>query len=139
MNPITLEFTISGNQEDPKGNPIGYHRTTQGSYWNEGSRRYKSWKDYVVKAYAGKYADMITAARNWDGKPISLEKNQKAYLHTYSYFANNARPDPDNVQKGIADALFVNDKNVSGSYDFEISKEKIGKVMVRIVIVQLAV
>lgn len=34
------------------------------------------------------------------------------------YYANDVRPDANNVQKGIADALFVNDKNVAESYDF---------------------
>lgn len=55
-------------------------------------------------------------------KPIELGK-AKTYLHTMIYFANEARPDPDNVQKGIANALFQNDKNVAGSYDFAIDKQ----------------
>ena len=111
-----MKFVIYGNQENRKGNPIGYHRTTQGSYWNEGSRRYKAWKDYVVAAY-----DRAANAATISGKPIV--SREKSYLHTMIYYANNARPDPDNVQKGVADALFENDKNVAGSYDFAIDKD----------------
>lgn len=40
-----------------------------------------------------------------------------------TYFANDSRSDPDNVQKGVADALFKNDKYVAGSYDFAFDKE----------------
>jgi len=113
-----MKFIIYGNQENPKGNPIGYHRTTQGSYWNPGSKRYKAWKDHVTKSFG----DTFEILRDGPGKPITLKKDEKVYLNTMIYYANNARPDPDNVQKGIADALFVNDKNVAGSYDFAIDK-----------------
>lgn len=122
-----MKFTVYGNQENPKGNPIGYHRTTQGSYWNEGSRRYKAWKDFVVAAF-----DRSTGSATLSGKPLKMR--EKVYLRTMIYFANNARPDPDNVQKGIADALFENDKNVAGSYDFAVDKDR-PRVEVEIVLV----
>lgn len=134
MNPQIIEFVVEGNQEDPTGNPIGYHRTTQGSYWNEGSKRYAAWKYYVVKIYSMNFESSLSMKAQLAGKPIELKKGQKAYLHTYTHYANNARPDPDNVQKGIADALFIDDKNVAGSYDFEISKERKGKVLIKIII-----
>lgn len=113
-----MKFIIYGNQESKKGNPIGYHRTTQGSYWNAGSKRYNAWKAHVVASFI----DGTKEASFGTGKPINLGKS-KAYLHTMIYYANQARPDPDNVQKGIADALFVNDKNVAGSYDFTEDKK----------------
>lgn len=114
-----MQFTIYGNQENLKGNPIGYHRTTQGSVWNAGSRRYNAWKQHVAAAFIDGTGQMPFGT----GKPINLGK-AKAYLHTIIYYANDVRPDPDNVQKGIADALFVNDKNVAGSYDFAHDKAK---------------
>lgn len=117
-----MKFTVYGNQENPKGNPIGYHRTTQGSYWNKGSKRYNAWKEYVTACYERSVPSQVRLAASLGQKPIDLGKG-KAYLHTMIYYANNTRPDPDNVQKGIADALFVNDKNVAGSYDFTLDKE----------------
>jgi Holliday junction resolvase RusA-like endonuclease len=113
-----VKFTIYGNQENPKGNPIGYHRTTQGSFWNKGSKRYYEWKHHVVNAYLEETKTQLGKSE----KPINLGV-AKAYLHTMIYYATNARPDPDNVQKGIADALFVNDKSVAGSYDFAMDKK----------------
>jgi len=113
-----VKFTIYGNQEDIKGNPLGYHRTTQGSYWNPSSRRYYAWKQHVIDAYCE-----ATGVQCLEGeKPIISSKN-KIYLNTMTYFANDSRSDPDNVQKGVADALFKNDKYVAGSYDFAFDKE----------------
>lgn len=117
-----MKFVIYGNQEDPQGNPIGYHRTTQGSYWNAGSKRYKAWKDYVAACYERSMPSQRRSTASINQKPIASK--EKHYLRTMIYFANNARPDPDNVQKGIADALFQNDKNVAGSYDFAFDKER---------------
>ena len=113
-----MKFVIYGNQENIKGNPLGYHRTTQGSYWNDASKRYHQWKNYVADAYC-----TAVGIRYWQNeKPIVSNKN-KVYLHTKIFFANDSRSDPDNVQKGIADALFKNDKYVVGSYDFHFDKE----------------
>jgi hypothetical protein len=39
------------------------------------------------------------------------------------FFKNNRRPDPENVRKGIVDAIFRDDKNVIGAYDFEFDRE----------------
>lgn len=119
---MTIRFSIKGNQEDKLGNPIPYHRTTQGSYWNDASRRYKAWKDYVVKASGIKSL----------GKPIEIPKGTKAYMHLKIYFANNKHSDSDNIFKGIADALFVNDKKLAGSFDFDTAKE--GRVDVEIIL-----
>jgi len=112
-----VKFTIYGNQENINGNPIGYHRTTQGSYWNKSSKRYYAWKQHVVAAYV-----KATGVECGTDKPVAKSKD-KIYLHTKIYFANNTRSDPDNVQKGIADALFQDDKYVAGSYDFFMDKE----------------
>jgi len=113
-----VKFTIYGNQENPKGNPLGYHRTTQGSYWNESSKRYYNWKIYVAEAYC----EATSVQCHMGEKPIKSGK-EKIYLHTKIFFANDSRSDPDNVQKGIADSLFKNDKYVVGSYVFGFDKE----------------
>ncbi len=124
---MTITFTIQGNQNNPKGNPLGYHRTTQRGKWNPASLRYYAWMRYVQKTYI----DASGESKNYLLKPIELG-TRKAYLNTMIYYASDHRPDPDNVQKGIADALFVNDKNVAGTYDFELASDKVGKVLVTI-------
>lgn len=80
--------------------------------------RYSEWKNHVVAAYID--AGGIVNAVGY--KPLSTGK-AKHFLKTMSYFANDKRPDPDNVQKGIADAIFQDDKYVAGSYDFDFDKE----------------
>lgn len=132
---MTITFTIQGNQENPIGNPLGYHRTTQRGKYGKANVRYYKWLMHVrsafIKANAQKGNEMIPLSKK--DKPIE-SGSSKVYLHTKIYFHNNSRSDPDNVQKGIADALFVNDKNVAGSYDFELAEDKAGKVLVTIII-----
>ena len=35
------------------------------------------------------------------------------------YFRSGIRPDAENVHKLISDSLFLNDKNLSGAFDFD--------------------
>ena len=142
---MLIEFLIQGNQENPKGNPIPYHRATQGSYWNAGNRRYHAWKDYVVEnfnrvakvfGYPVVLMDkvqidkMIRTGR--PPKPINLEK-KSARMDICIEWANGAHADGDNVFKGILDALFVNDKGVAaGSFESKKAEDGIGKVFIKI-------
>lgn len=113
----TYKFTIYGNQEDIAGNPIPYFRQTQRSArFNKNAIRYHHWKDYVRAAF-NEAVDSFTVSQN-----ILLEVPVKAYLHTRIYFANKKHADSDNIQKGIKDALFSNDKMVAGTYDFDYDK-----------------
>lgn len=114
----TYKFTIYGNQEDVKGNPIPYFRQTQRSArFNKNAIRYHHWKDYVRTAF-NEAVGSFTVSQN-----ILLEVPVKAYLHTKIYYANKKHADSDNVQKGIKDALFSNDKMVAGTYDFDYDKD----------------
>lgn len=123
-------FIISGNQENPDGNPIPYHRTTRGSYWNEGSKRYAAWKEYVVAASGLEY--QFNRKKMKMENPIVIPLGYKATMGLKMFFANESHADPDNIYKGIADALFFNDKKLSGSTDFDMANDKKGRVYVRI-------
>ncbi len=35
------------------------------------------------------------------------------------YFHSGVRPDAENVRKLISDSLFLNDKNLNGTFDFD--------------------
>ena len=122
-----MKFTIYGNQENVKGNPIPYHRTTQGSKWSEAHRRYESWKGYVVNSfllsngaiYCWAACENLASCR----KPLTSKKGEKWRIDIVIYFANERRGDCVNIMKGIEDALFHDDKYVTGSYDFFYDKE----------------
>lgn len=62
--------------------------------------------------------------------PLTTSRNNPARMDIQIEFASDVRPDPDNVFKGIADALFENDKYLSGSFDYSYAKE--GRVLVKI-------
>jgi Holliday junction resolvase RusA-like endonuclease len=137
-----LTFTIKGNQLDTKGNPLPYLRTTQGSQWTDKAVKYQEWKMYVVAQFIDALDAMTREERMGykefvyiaTGKPIIATKG-KIYVNLKIEWKNDTsvRGDCDNIFKGIADALFVNDKYVAGSFDYETSKTNSGKVDVEII------
>lgn len=119
-----IQFILTGNQEDMVGNPIPYHRTTQRSYWNKGSRRYQSWKTFVRQQYW-----LQTKKRISDDKPF--DKSFCGRLEITIEFRGENHADPDNIVKGIADALFENDKHVDVATKHACNAKK-GKVIINI-------
>lgn len=118
-----------GNQEFALGNPLGYHRTTQQSKWNDASQRYEAWKSYVQ----GCYNDAGLPFENpIEEKPLTTSAENPMRMDIEIEFSSDGRrPDPDNVFKGIADALFKNDKHLmAGSFVSKISPDKVGSVKV---------
>lgn len=103
------------------GNPVPYKRMTQGQvklmripYHKlrlasvkvvDGIKRYLDYKD-IVRYSAIK-------------EKFERAPKEKVYLHVMIYFKNKAHGDPENVRKGIQDALFEQDKYVAGSVDFD--------------------
>ena len=125
-------FEVIGNQEDPKGNPLGYFRMTQGTKWSTAAQKYLKWKSHVVKAFnkAGyQHHNPLNFA------PVSLQNDETAKVVLDIIFTNNVRADCDNVHKGILDSLFVNDKQVmEGAYTGKIDISSVGKVSVEITV-----
>lgn len=132
----TIEFSIYGNQENPDGNPIPYTRVTQGSTWSDKAQRYEKWKSYVVVASGLDYVMDTNKMKML--KPIEVPKGYKVWMTVMSTFMNETHPDSDNVFKGIADALFQNDKKVAGLHDFDVVKGGRGRVDVSIHIMPLS-
>lgn len=90
-------FTILGNHEDPKGNPIGYVRMTAGGKrFKPRALRYHAWQDYV-------WVSLLKCEEH----PPYFEAGQKVFVDCYIEFKNDddRHPDCGNVAKGIADAL----------------------------------
>lgn len=67
-------------------------------------RRYLEWKDWV---------NGHTFKMNFPRSP-----KIKVFLNVVVFFKNKAHADPENIRKGIQDAIFENDKMVAGSVDF---------------------
>lgn len=132
-----LYFKIKGNQEDPDGNAVPYFRTTQGSQWKKGAKRYHAWKDFV----RAQVIDVLAAMKSLDreqwselidfrgNKPIKAT-DKKVWMKIYIIWKNKTHADSDNVFKGIADALFMNDKYLVGEFDYEYGES--GSVSVEI-------
>ena len=112
---MTLSFVINGNHENINGNPLPYFRTTQQSAFSNGNLRYASWLEYVRRSFertAGPgYLKILREAGKLDRHPIT-DKKIKGNVAATIYFAGENHGDPDNVVKGILDALFTNDKHI---------------------------
>lgn len=133
----TITFTIYGNPKKKNGNPMPYTRTTQGSKFSKKALEYSAWKGHVVASYLDHIDGMKKIDRADFGdahdliqrKPIKATKN-KMHMSIHSTFVDDTHGDSDNVFKGIADALFQNDKYLEGSFTFE--RGDVGKVEVTI-------
>lgn len=131
-----ISFIIRGNQEKPDGNPIPYCRITAASKFRKDSMRYYKWKEFVcaefiTATFGTNFAGILEAIRVKNRqKPIELEKGQKAIMDLTIYWKDEKHGDPDNIFKGIADALFQDDKNLDGSFKSSVSGK--GSVYVKI-------
>lgn len=136
---MKLRFRIDGNQENPVGNPIPYLRVTQKMLWLPASHRYMNWKSHVQAAYLKAIKDFRGLISEEDLKildapletPIDLG-NRAARMELHIFWKDEKRGDADNIFKGIADALFKNDKNVEGGFKNYKNPDKAGAVIVDI-------
>lgn len=91
---IPFRFNLAG--------PLhGYTAQSRGSYWNKRSREYHAWKDLV--RLAGREA----------GIPDEIPPEERWGIKTEIFWKGKARIDPENVQKGILDSLWKQDRRVS--------------------------
>lgn len=103
--------------------------------------KYNNWKGYVVANFIDAIDKMDKDEREkikshinfLNSKPIVATEN-KIYVKIYIEFKDKTHGDGDNIFKGICDALFMNDKYIAGEFDYEYSKDKIGKIDIEITI-----
>ena len=79
--------------------------------------RYAQWKTLLMTEFR-KQNGVIPALRG------------RYYVEVVATYKDKTHGDTDNVAKGVNDALFANDKYVSGSYDFKYGKS--GGIRVKI-------
>ena len=88
-------------------NPVPYKRTTQrAKFVSEDYKKYCTWKKLLATEFR-KQNGVIPALRG------------RYYVEVVATYKDKTHGDTDNVAKGVNDALFANDKYVSGSYDFK--------------------
>jgi hypothetical protein len=110
LNPYPVSFVIKGNHEDPNGNAVPYERMTQRSKRTDSrALRYQAWKVYMLQCFT---------EQTRHGFPC--EPNGGYRLDVKCYFVGEGHADPENVRKGIQDAMFpYGDKHVTGKVEME--------------------
>lgn len=116
------------------GDPVGKVKLTRGQQWTPAAQNYAGYKDAVQRAIQPVLIAAAIDLRETDQKklakgnrytkPISVEV--KSRLEVYCHFRDEHHPDPSNVLETIADAIFVNDKHICGSFDYDHDAEKVG-------------
>jgi hypothetical protein len=104
-NRYPISFTIRGAHDDPAGNAVPYERMTQRSKRKDPrALRYKAWKLFVLKTFS----EQTRMA-------FPCEADGCYRLDVKCFFVGENHADPENVRKGIQDALFAyGDKHVFG-------------------------
>ncbi len=109
------EFEIRGNHNNPRGNPVPYTRTLSHA-WRNDATRYKQWLRHVLNSFLSNYSKGKEVRNIYThGKPLVLGPDEMAQMDITIFWKNKRHGDPDNIFKGIADALFYDDREVYGS------------------------
>ena len=132
---MEFNFTIDGNQEKASGNPIPYHRVVGKALWLPAARRYNAWKIHVRKSFFAAYPRMM-ANKSLEDPPIDMELGPGSRMDIKIKYGSLLHADNDNIFKGIADALFENDKGLNGSFESSYTTDKKPIVEVKIIIKQ---
>ena len=130
-----ITFLVKGNQDDWHGNPVPYVRVVKRALWLPGARRYNAWKNYVRRSFYGEYPEYLMRAGTHiltDLLPLTTNSADRARMDIRIYWRNGIHGDPDNIFKGIADALFTNDKFLDGSFETHYSPDGKGRVEIDI-------
>lgn len=136
---MSIKFSISGNADDREGNPMPKLKMTGRQQWTPRARKYGRWKEYVVVSLIEHLQTLDPqiarqCARNYAacGKPLILG-DRRATMDIVITWKDGHHGDPENIFGSIADALFHNDKYLSGSFTFRDEHGK-GQVDVAITI-----
>jgi Holliday junction resolvase RusA-like endonuclease len=123
-----IRFTIKGNPDDIEGNPVPYARVVGRALWLPHAKKYHAWKQYVRAIFHRAYPEFPIGKV----QPLTTKMSAKALLAIDIYWVNGAHADPDNIFKGIADALFENDKYLDGIFESHYASDGKGRVEVEI-------
>lgn len=132
-----IEFTIYGNGNDENGNPLPKHRKTGRQQHTPAAQRYHEYLDHVRTSFIDQCAPNGRA--KFDAQHLSFigrkplnTRDRKCKMSIFIEYADHTHGDPENIFGAIADAIFENDKYLSGEFDFNPIPTGQGKVTVRI-------
>ena len=129
----TIKFTIKGNPEDIEGNPVPYVRVVGRALWLPNAKKYHAWKEYVRSIFYRNYPEF--ASNNDEGpQPLTTKISARARMAITIFWVNGVHADPDNIFKGLADALFRQDKFLDGAFESHYASDGKGRVEVEIVL-----
>ena len=110
---MRISFTVPGD-------PVPYLRMTQGQVkLMRIPDRKISGPGMKVKKKIRRYLEYKDRARLVSSRYEFLRApTEKVYLNVFVYFSSRRHGDPENIRKGIQDAVFEQDRYVAGSVDF---------------------
>ena len=118
--PDVISFEIRSVDETGKNiNPVPYQRLTQKDKWKPGAKRYHHWCNQIRLAFALAYPRWAHLVIN-NAPPLE----GCWYVSVQIYFKTKGHGDPDNIAKGINDAMFKTDKFVCGSYIYSFDEDR---------------
>ena len=139
--PKTIRFTVTGNGDDPKGNPLPKLRMTQRQGWKPEVQRYVRYLETVRGAFLKSPdltradVDALTRTMASKGSKKLIPKamtQRKAWLRVDLTWSSRVHGDPENVLGAIADAIFEDDKNLAVCADFTEELGECGQAVVTI-------
>ena len=114
-----IKFTIPGD-------PVGYLRMTQGQVklLRIPRARLRPGNAGLIVDRIRKYLDYKEEIRyRCPIKNLNEVYHERARMDVTMYFKNRKHPDPDNVFKAVADAIFKNDNRLFGTFAFYFDRD----------------
>ena len=87
------------------GKPVGYQTMTRGGRFSAKATKYHAWMERVKT---------LALSAGWRQPEATFER--PVYVETTAFYADKRGPDPENVRKGIVDALFPSRRGAGDKY-----------------------
>jgi hypothetical protein len=73
-----------------------------------------------IRAYLA-YKDRVYGCS--EGRAIDRKPRKKVFMDVMIYFSCGRHGDPENIRKGVQDAIYIQDRMVAGSVDFAYDRD----------------
>ena len=132
---MIIEFSVHGLPWDDYGNPQPKLKMTGKQSWTKKAQRYVAWKKHVQNAFEDvtDHIQDVTHMVDWSEKKPLVTGKKKVRMEIMIYWKNHAHGDPENIFGSIADAIFLQDKYLAGSFNFEEKPTGKGRVDIKII------
>ena len=126
---MKIQFEIRGNQENPEGgNPVPKIRKTGRQHWRPDVQRYAAFKTYVRTEFLKTVGLIDGDEEEWKHSFYDMEQSvgrgnhpiqgtPNASMKVDICWSNEHHGDAEGIFGSIADALFFNDKELTGCFE----------------------